>query len=141
LETIPFSELVSLKNEVFDLNLDLDLCLVRDMAGIKEQRESDCTAKVIAILGNSHASRLGRALENLGLSVISLTDSSWRLTKASVEEAVTKLAELEPTPDIVIIQCLDNNTYFVAGDDGSLALPVKAKYRRSRSRIMLRLRL
>jgi hypothetical protein len=101
--------------------------MARDMAGINEQRESDCTAKVIAILGNSHASRLGRALENLGLSVISLTDSSWKLTKASVEEAVTKLADLEPSPDIVIIQCLVNNTYFVAGNDCSLALPVRAK--------------
>jgi hypothetical protein len=49
------------------------------------------------------------------------------LSFSSVDEAVKKLTELEPSPDIVIIQCLDNNMYFVAGDDGSLALPVRAK--------------
>jgi hypothetical protein len=97
-EEIIVKNLLAKLNEAFDLDIDLDPCLARDMAGINEQRESDCTAKAIAILGNSNASRLGRALKNLGLSVISLIDSSWRLTKASVEEAVMKLATMAVWP-------------------------------------------
>jgi hypothetical protein len=37
------------------------------------------------------------------------------------------LAELEFPPDLILIQVLDKNTFFVAKEDGTLSLPVKGK--------------
>jgi hypothetical protein len=54
---------IDMLNDAFGLNLDLDPCLARSVAEIAEQRESDATAKFIAVVGNSHARRLAAELE------------------------------------------------------------------------------
>ena len=39
---------------------------------------------------------------------------------------VNELNALRPRPDVIVLQCMDNNSFFCQGEDGSLTLPVKA---------------
>ena len=43
-----------------------------------------------------------------------------------MELVATELTSLIPHPDVIILQCMDNSTFFCQNEDGSLTLPVKA---------------
>jgi hypothetical protein len=120
-------EYINMLNDAFGLNLDLDPCLARSAAEIAEQRESDATAKFIAVVGNSHARRLATELEALGNSVVCLNDKGWSLSKRSIEAAIEALSEMEEAPDLLIVYGLDNNSFFVSKEDGTLTIPAKGR--------------
>jgi hypothetical protein len=115
-------------NEAFGLNLDTDPCMARKIGDINEQREADSSEQYTVILGSSHASRLCGAMTTIGMSgVTSITSSSWKLSKDTIEEVLVKLNKLEEAPDRIILQMLDNNIFFAVKEDGSMVLPAKHK--------------
>jgi hypothetical protein len=119
--------LLAMLNDAFEANLDLDPCLSRDITEINEQRAADTADKLILVIGSSHAANVVHALELQGANVRYLTDRGWKLSVDSINQAVNSLTEMECTPDLILIQVLDNNTFFVAKEDGTLSLPVKGK--------------
>jgi hypothetical protein len=121
------SMLLAKLEEAFGPNLDLDPCLARNVADIKEQRAADNAAKWMMVVGNSHAAKTTRALQNMGAQVELATSKGWKVSADSVSAAMAKLAAADPAPDLIVYQFLDNNIYFVAKEDGSLSLPAKGK--------------
>jgi hypothetical protein len=119
--------LLAMLNDAFDANLDLDPCLSRDINEINEQRASDTAEKLILVIGSSHAANVAHALELQGANVRYLTDRGWKLSVDSINHAVKSLTELECLPDLILIQVLDKNTFFVVKEDGTLSLPAKGK--------------
>jgi hypothetical protein len=77
------------------------------------------------VIGNSHARRLVEALENTGCTLRHLTGKGWKFSKANVKAAVGLLAELQDQPDLIVIQGLDNNAFFVGEVDGLFSVPVR----------------
>ena len=59
------------------------------------------------------------------IPVCDLTEPGWIPTKKAVEEKVAYLTSLEPSPDVLIIQALDNSSYYCLNEDGTLTLPVR----------------
>jgi hypothetical protein len=119
------SSLLVRLNEAFELNLDLDPCYARRLADINEQRDSDSAAKLIVVIGGSHAANTAKALELAGANVLYITSHGWKLSADGVKVALESLNALDMDPDLILLQVLDNNSFFVAKDDGSLSLPVK----------------
>jgi hypothetical protein len=119
------SLLLSKLDDAFGMNLDLDPCLARKMADIKDLKVSDTAEKWIAVIGSSHAANTAQALGLCGAKVEYQTSRGWKLSTDGVGLAVRKLTELEYPPDLVVLQVLDNNSYFVAKEDGTLSLPVR----------------
>ena len=60
------------------------------------------------------------------VQVVELTQPGWRISKRAVELVATELTSLIPHPNVIILQCMDNSTFFCQNEDGSLTLPVKA---------------
>jgi hypothetical protein len=111
--------------DTFRMQIDLDPSLARSAAEIAELKAADAASKIVAVVGNSHARRLAGALEDGGISITMVTDRSWKLTKDNIKQATDELVGLELKPDLIIVQALDNNTYFVSKEDGSLSVPTK----------------
>jgi hypothetical protein len=97
----------------------------RCLADINDQRDSDAAAKLIVVIGSSHAANTAKALELAGANVLYITNRGWKLSADGVKVALEALNALEMDPDLILLQVLDNNSFFVAKDDGSLSLPVK----------------
>jgi hypothetical protein len=103
----------------------MDPCFARALIEINEQKAADSAEKLYAVLGNSHAANTARSLEKAGKNVLCLTERSWKISADSVAAVTANLSGQSDQPDLVIIQVLDNNTFFVARDDGTLSLPRK----------------
>jgi lysophospholipase L1-like esterase len=77
----------------------------------------------VVFVGNSHARRTVSQLEVTGTMVSCLTEKDWKLSKDDVLKLVEDIEQLDTAPDLLVIHALDNNAFFVGGDDGTLALP------------------
>jgi lysophospholipase L1-like esterase len=122
--------LLAVLNDAFGVNLDLDPCMARDAASICDQREADASAKYVAFVGNSHARRTVSQMEATGTLVSCLTDKDWKLNKDDIRKLVEEIEQLDTVPDLLVVHALDNNAYFVGGDDGTLSLPRKGADRK-----------
>jgi hypothetical protein len=77
-----------------------------------------------SLIGGSNAGQLADCCTALGLDVIKHVKSGWKINKDSVDKLLTELIKtLSQTPANVpvIIQGLDNSSYFGATEDGGLA--------------------
>jgi hypothetical protein len=81
----------------------------------------------VAVIGSSHAANLSRALESGGTKTEYMTARGWKLSAENVMTAADSLTGLEIAPDLIVIQALDNNSFFAAGEDGTLSLPKKGQ--------------
>ena len=54
-----------------------------------------------------------------------ITSGGWKITSDNVAAVLKKLEELPAKPDIVVLQVLDNSSYFCLGEDGTLSHPAK----------------
>ena len=118
--------LTQLLNDSFGLMLCGDPLTVRSLAEIRGARLVDCLHKRIAVVGGSHAARLAAALESQGVAVVQVTAPGWRITRRSVGKVVEELTGIDPAPDCLIIQGLENSAYFCLGEDGTLCLPTRS---------------
>jgi hypothetical protein len=105
------SSLVVMLNDAFEANLDLDSCLARSMADINKQRESDTAAKLVAVIGCSHAAKIAHALDLQGANVCDLSERGWKLSADNVHVLAQKLTDMENVPDLITIQVIDNNFF------------------------------
>ena len=117
--------LIEMLNDSFKLGLDPLPSLERTEAGLRDiesARGVECNHLVI---GGSHAGRLATALKRAGVYVDQLTTGGWKPTKAGVSALVEDMGKLTIVPDTVVIFGLDNSSFFVLGEDGTLTLPAK----------------
>ena len=82
--------------------------------------------KLIAVVAGSHAARLSEQLRGKEAQICELTQPGWRAGKLTVNNAVQELLSLSPPADVIVLQCLDNSSYFSLNEDGSLTLPSKS---------------
>ncbi len=82
------------------------------------------SVEAAVIIGGSNAGRLADCCTALGLDVVKHVKSGWKINKDSVDKLPPDLVKtLSQTPVNVpiIIQGLDNSSYFGATEDGGLA--------------------
>ena len=119
-------KLISVLNSAFDLGLSTDLALECTSDAIRSTRMEKEFQKLIAVVGGSHAGRLADQLLAREAQVCTLTQPGWRVSKSNIEKVVGELLSLSPPPDVIVLQCLDNSSFFCQNEDGSLTLPTRA---------------
>ena len=112
-------------NQSFGLALDENPSFERSLAALHELMQTRAAELNYLVIGGSHADRLADALCALSPFVERETTGGWRASKSSVAELVERLTLSALEPDVVVVQCLDNNTFFCQEEDGSLMLPKK----------------
>ena len=119
--------ITTLINELqVNLALDLDSSPSFDRnPGPEPKKGSDC----YLVVGSSNARRLCDALNQKGIETGFVISQNWRATKKSVADMAAHIEEEMSlkTYTAVIFQLLDNNFYFVRGEDGGKAPPSKGK--------------
>ena len=119
-------KLIAVLNSAFDLGLSTDLALARTSEALRSARMEKEFQKLIAVIGGSHAGRLADQLLAREAQVCTLTQPGWRASKSNIEKVVGELLCLSPPPDVIVVQCLDNSSFFCQHEDGSLTLPARA---------------
>jgi hypothetical protein len=71
------------------------------------------------VIGGSHADRLADACAPPRRLLSARHGGGWKVSKANVSALVEKLTDSALEPDIVVLQCLDNNAFFCQEEDGS----------------------
>ena len=122
-EELLISPLLCKLNEAFSLNLCLSPSFERDVESIVASISGARGDMNYLVVGGSHASRLATAMGELGCSVDRVTAGGWKVTSDNVAALLEKLDELSVVPDIMILQLLDNSSFFCLGEDGTLSLP------------------
>ena len=112
-------------NEAFSLNLCLSPSMDRDMETIMASMTSARSDMNFAVVGGSHAGRLAVAIGEQGCAMDRITSGGWKITSENVATVLRKLDELAAKPDIIVLQVLDNSSYFCLGEDGTLSHPTK----------------
>jgi hypothetical protein len=77
------------------------------------------------VVGSSNAARLARALDGMGYSTCLVSKPGWRIDRGSVEQ-LTKMVKntiSDQVPGTVILQLLDNSTFYAKAQDGSWLPP------------------
>ena len=118
--------LINVLNGAFDLGLCASPVMDRSSEAICSASRKIGFQKLVAAVGGSHAARLAEKLMANEVQVVELTQPGWRISKRAVELVATELTSLIPHPNVIILQCMDNSTFFCQNEDGSLTLPVKA---------------
>ena len=117
--------IVSELNEAFGLELDENPSFERSTDALKDLARARMSELTFLVIGGSHADRLADALCATAPFVERETVGGWKVSKANVSALVEKLTDSALEPDIVVLQCLDNNAFFCQEEDGSLTLPKK----------------
>ena len=111
-----------LKNS-FGIELCQYPCFERDMAVVKERVGADLDDAHYLVLGGSHASRLANSLGSAGAYVDRVTAGGWKVNAANVTSMLEKVGLTVPRPDYIVLQMLDNSSYFCLSEEGTLSLP------------------
>jgi len=114
-------------NEAFGLDLDMSPSFERSSDALKDLAQSKVSELTYLVIGGSHADRLADAMCATSPFVERETVGGWKATKTNISDLVAKLSVSELEPDIVVLQCLDNNAFFCQEEDGSLTLPKKGQ--------------
>ena len=122
-EELLIAPLLCKLNEAFSLNLCLSPTSERDIESISASMSGARGDLNYVVVGGSHAGRLATAMGELGCSVDRLTAGGWKVTSDNVAALLDKLEELSVAPDIIVLQLLDNSSFFCLGEDGTLSLP------------------
>ena len=119
------NEVVATLNEAFQLNLCEAPCTARTRSDLVSSRRDSGWRKVFAVVGGSHAGRLRDVLYGREIPVCDMTTSGWKLNRKNVEEQVNLLTSLNPAPDVLVVQAMDNLSYYCLQEDGTLTLPIR----------------
>ena len=87
----------------------------------------DYGADSFLVVGSSNSRRLTDALDKKGVPTGYVFSHNWRATKKSVSDMAAHIKEERQTRHYTatIFMMLDNNVFFVQGEDGSKSLPKK----------------
>ena len=119
------NEVVATLNEAFQLNLCETPCKARTRSDLVSSRRDSGWRKVFAVVGGSHAGRLRDVLYGTESPVCDMTTSGWKLNRKNVEEQVNLLTSLNPAPNVLVVQAMDNLSYYCLQEDGTLTLPIR----------------
>jgi len=122
-EELLIAPLLRKLNEAFSLNLCLSPSFDRDMEAIAASISGARCDLNYVVVGGSHAGRLATAMGGLGCAVDRVTASGWKVSSDNVAAVIEKLEELSAIPDIIVLQLLDNSSFFCLGEDGTLSHP------------------
>ena len=122
-EEILITPLLCTLNEAFCLNLCAAPSMDRDKESIDASISEARGDLNYAVIGGSHAGRLATAMGGLGCAVDRITSSGWKITSDNVTAVLERLDELPGTPDMIVLQLLDNSSYYCLGEDGTLSHP------------------
>jgi hypothetical protein len=118
-------DLIRELNEKFMLDLDEDVELVDKL--LADQDEPVAKPKRYLVVGNSHASRIACALEDLGYDAKLISAVGWA-SDPDLNNSVVQLIreEVELCEDeLVILYFLYDNEVYVVENDGELTAPIK----------------
>ena len=118
--------LIAMLNEAFDTNLCTAPLFHRKGRDLKAAVSVMAKELHIAVVGGSNAGRIASCLEREKRRVFSLTSPGWRITRSGVEGLVSTIGSLDPQPDCLIIQALDNSAFYCLQEDGTLSLPARS---------------
>ncbi len=123
-----YSTLISELNSRCPVELSQEFSAVRSPSGSSaEARLSNAARSAssrIILVGSSHAARTGVQLaENEAITLIDLSDPSWRLSETDIEnkkeELLNALEVPHDGPTLIVYQVLDNAVYVGRTRDGS----------------------
>ena len=123
-EELMIAPLLNTLNSAFSIDLCLHPCMERDMDIVKDRLGADLDEAHYLVLGGSHAGRLANALGESGASVDRITSGGWKITADNVKCMLKKIEQTQTKPDLVVVQVLDNSSYFSMSEEGLLSLPV-----------------
>jgi hypothetical protein len=118
-------DLIRELNEKFMLDLDEDVELVDKL--LADQDEPVTTPKRYLVVGNSHASRIACALEDLGFEVKLISAAGWA-SNPDLNNSIVQLIKEEVElcdGELVILYSLYDGVYVVENEDGELTAPIK----------------
>ena len=118
--------LITMLNEAFNTQLCTAPLLYRKGTDWKAAVSTKAMEMLVAVIGGSNATRIAERLEREERQVFRLTTPGWRITKGGVQNMVDTIASLDPKPDCLIIQALDNSAYYCLHEDGTLSLPTRS---------------
>ena len=118
--------LITKLNSSFDVGLSTEPRMERTKEEMRELHMEHGAKKLVAVVGGSHAGRVAEKLLERDMQLISLTQPGWKASRRSVELVVGELTSLDPPPDVVVLQCLDNSAYFCLNENGTLTLPERS---------------
>ena len=119
--------LIDILNSAFSLDLCNNPRTERSRSELEGRSMDRCSRVTVAVGGGSNANCLAAELEDTGVSVANLTESGWRSTWQKVDQAVAGMKAINVIPDIVVMQCIDNNIFYCIDEDGCLNLPSKMR--------------
>jgi hypothetical protein len=123
METEFVRELIAEMREKWALDLDPAPKLDRSLGPQqKAKRKVD-----VLIVGSSNAQRLAAAFRQKSKHCDVMFSASWIVSRQNAENLAVKLRQtlIDEDPELVILQMMDNSTFFARAEDGSRYLPKK----------------
>jgi hypothetical protein len=92
------------------------------LEGRRDKLDTSSLSEVVC-LGGSNADQLGDVLMGMGLNVVKITKPGWKPTKKGVEEMVALMGDMVSKDAVVIVQGMDNATFYEENEEGDRAFP------------------
>ena len=118
--------LIAMLNDAFGTNLSMEPLLYRKVTDWKEAVTVQAKKQFIAVIGGSNANRLAESMEQTGMQIFRMTTPGWRITRKGVDDLISTITSLDPQPDCLVIQALDNSAFYCLQEDGTLSLPARS---------------
>jgi hypothetical protein len=121
-------DLIRELNSNFVMDLDEDIEMVDKNTQEVGVESAEQQHKCFLVVGNSHASRLVCALEDLGHEAKLISTSGWADNSDvsnSIAQLIKEEVELNGSDLVVIYMLYDNEVYIVEHEDGELTSPIK----------------
>jgi hypothetical protein len=119
-----FGLLIGEINREMRLGLDSNVSFARTLAALKRTRE-DVGPIAAVTVGASNAARTATALRKKGISVTNLGKASWKISEDSVAYMENELSQRAALDEILVLQCLDSNCFYVLEKSGAMAMPCR----------------
>ncbi len=116
-------------NEKFALQLDLEPSMDRSSQSASDYRESNSISMILA--GSSHSARTLDSIDRDSINLLDAAVPGFRINPNNVAKMASEVCDLaegtDPKNTVVVIQVLDNSTFYCGKDFGEMSLPKKGK--------------
>jgi phosphohistidine swiveling domain-containing protein len=115
------------------LGLDTGVSFARTLVAVRRTREDDGPIAAVTV-GASNAARRGTALKRKGVSMVNLGKAGWKISEDTVAYMAKELSHCIVQDEILVLQCLDSNCFYVLEKSGTIAMPCKGRENQIRSK-------
>jgi len=119
-----FGLLIGEINREMRLGLDTNVSFARTLAAVKRTRDDVGPIAAVAV-GASNAARTATALRKKGIRVASLAKAGWKISEDTVAYMANELSQRVAVDEILVLQCLDSNCFYVLEKSGAMAMPCR----------------